>query len=188
MSGFYLLRAVVILVSLVIAAIEFRIFSRERLAGGLERDRGSLAWLLASVVASLAAVIILGRLGVGRVSPGVSYLGFLLAIGGFVLRQWSIRTLGRFFTPVVSLQRSQCLVVEGPYARLRHPGYTGLLLEVSGMVLAATNALAAVLAVCFVYPALCYRIRVEEQALIDRFGDKYRLYQTTTGSLVPLLY
>jgi len=37
-------------------------------------------------------------------------------------------------------------------------------------------------------PGLIYRIRVEEQMLIDQFGDEYRTYMRKTKRLIPFIY
>jgi protein-S-isoprenylcysteine O-methyltransferase Ste14 len=36
-------------------------------------------------------------------------------------------------------------------------------------------------------PLLVYRLRVEEQALVEKFGDSYRVYQREVGALCPRL-
>jgi len=45
------------------------------------------------------------------------------------------RTLGRHFTFQLSIKRNHTLVKDGPYAVVRHPGYTGYLLMVLGMLI-----------------------------------------------------
>jgi len=181
-------RTLVIAVIVVLLAIELPIFTRERFVSGRRADRGSLAFLWLSLVASVAAAYLLNRVRPGRASPVAVCIGLFVALCGLGLRQWAVRTLGGFFTPVVSLQSSHHLVTGGPYAHLRHPGYTGLLLEVTGAVLATANVLAAAVAFCLVMATLHYRIQVEEKALLDRFGEAYRTYQSRTRRLIPLLY
>lgn len=41
-----------------------------------------------------------------------------------VLRFWSMRTLGAHFTRTLCLREGQQIVTSGPYALVRHPGYT----------------------------------------------------------------
>ena len=43
--------------------------------------------------------------------------------------------MGRMFTFEMSIRRDHKLVTSGPYGVVRHPGYTGILLVVSGMLL-----------------------------------------------------
>jgi protein-S-isoprenylcysteine O-methyltransferase Ste14 len=39
-----------------------------------------------------------------------------------------------------------------------------------------------------VIPAMLYRIRVEERALTERFGDEYTEYCKKTKRLIPFIY
>lgn len=71
---------------------------------------------------------------------------------------------------------------------MRHPAYTGLLLRYLGFGLAFANWLSAAL---IFLPLLCvtaYRIRVEEQALHEHFGEEYAAYAGATKRLVPGIY
>lgn len=56
------------------------------------------------------------------------------AFGGYI--RWSCyRTLGRFFTFEMSICNDHKLVTDGPYAWVRHPGYTGVLLTFIGQAI-----------------------------------------------------
>ncbi len=57
-----------------------------------------------------------------------SLAGFAACAFGFVLTLWAMGT-NRFFSATVRIQsdRGQVVVDRGPYARVRHPGYTGAL-------------------------------------------------------------
>jgi protein-S-isoprenylcysteine O-methyltransferase Ste14 len=59
-------------------------------------------------------------------------LGSLLCILGALLRLWSYRTLGRFFTFQLSIREDHRLVTHGPYAYVRHPGYSAIILVFFG--------------------------------------------------------
>lgn len=61
-----------------------------------------------------------------------SLLGALLWISGARIRRWTFRELGRFFRFDISIQRDHRLITTGPYAYVRHPSYTGLLLASAG--------------------------------------------------------
>lgn len=59
---------------------------------------------------------------------------FMSAFGGYI--RWSCyRTLGRFFTFEMSIRDDHKLVTNGPYAWVRHPGYTGVLLAFVGQAI-----------------------------------------------------
>ena len=74
-----------------------------------------------------------------------------------------------------------------PYRWIRHPSYTGTLLTITGVLLAATNWLALV-GILPVLAALLYRMHVEEQALSEQLGEPYRAYMRRTKRLLPFVY
>ncbi|KAF9150825.1 hypothetical protein BG015_007348 [Linnemannia schmuckeri] len=48
---------------------------------------------------------------------------------GYALRKWSFVTLDRFFTYQLAIRTGHKLVQTGPYSYLRHPSYTGAILN-----------------------------------------------------------
>jgi protein-S-isoprenylcysteine O-methyltransferase Ste14 len=115
-------------------------------------------------------------------------VGTVIAWLGLVIRIWAIITLGRSFRTTVEVDPGQSVVSSGPYRLIRHPSYTGLLLIVVGVGLAAGNWLA--LAVCILLPggAMLRRIRVEEAELTRVLGEPYRAYRDHTKRLIPGLW
>ncbi len=117
----------------------------------------------------------------------VRWLGAIL--GGLVLPtvHWVLRTLGRNVSETVLTKTDHELVTDGPYRLVRHPLYaTGLalflaigMMAANWLVLLATGA-ALVLLRWVVIPR-------EEQALLARFGQRYREYTRQTGLLLPRL-
>ncbi|KAG6868919.1 hypothetical protein C0993_007693 [Termitomyces sp. T159_Od127] len=59
---------------------------------------------------------------------------FFMALGGFI-RYHCYRELGQLFTFELSLRADHKLVTTGPYSVVRHPGYLGVVLCVSGVVI-----------------------------------------------------
>ncbi|KAF9963500.1 hypothetical protein BGZ65_002840 [Modicella reniformis] len=56
----------------------------------------------------------------------------ILNIASVLLRRWSYKTLDRFFTYQLTIRPGHQLVKTGPYRYLRHPSYTGLLVNFVG--------------------------------------------------------
>jgi protein-S-isoprenylcysteine O-methyltransferase Ste14 len=124
------------------------------------------------------------------IRPGAAAFGVGLAVllAGLVLRGWSIKTLGDYFTPSVLVSSDQPVVTAGPYRVLRHPSYTGALLACAGVGLAAANWIALAVGVVVPLVLLLWRIHVEERALMTTLGDRYRRYAASRKRLVPLVW
>ncbi|WP_433305540.1 methyltransferase family protein [Actinoplanes sp. CA-030573] len=115
-------------------------------------------------------------------------LGAVVMWAGLLLRWWSFRTLGRFFTVVVKTSADQPVVDRGPYRVLRHPSYTGLLLICAGVGVMLGNWVGAAASFLLVLGALIYRLRIEERALSAALGERYRAYAAGRARLVPYVY
>ena len=107
---------------------------------------------------------------------------------GLLLRSYSIIYLGRFFTPNVAIAADHRLIDSGPYRFIRHPTYTGFLMILFGLGLSFGNLASLLIAVVPILVCLLWRIRIEEQALAERFGERYRAYMQRTKRLIPLVY
>ena len=157
----------------------------------LDWDRGSLAAFDVSGVLSVPAGIVVGFTDYGRLwagEPYVAALGLALLVGGTALRWAAIRALWRYFTVNVSILEGQRVVRSGLYGVVRHPSYTGLLLRYLGFGLAFANWLSVALLFLPILAATLYRIRVEEAALGEHFGEEYLAYARETRRLVPGIY
>jgi len=115
-------------------------------------------------------------------------IGFVILLVGLVLRGWSIKTLGEYFTASAAVSADQPVVTAGPYRLLRHPSYTGLLLIVTGIGLASANWAGAVGMTVLTLAGLLWRIHAEERALLVTLGDPYRAYAAHHKRLVPLVW
>lgn len=115
-------------------------------------------------------------------------VGIVIFAIGIVLRWYSIIHLGRFFTVNVAIAADHQLIDTGPYRFVRHPSYTGALLAFVGFGLVMRNW-ASLLAISLpIGLAFLYRITVEEQALTQALGDRYRAYIQRTKRLIPFVY
>lgn len=174
------------LLIIIIFLIELRILVKQSFSGE-KQDKGTLYLILAGIFVPIIFAIIFAYLGFGVINTSISYLGLILLFGGFFLRQWAIFTLGRYFVPIIAKQKSQAIIISGPYKYLRHPSYTGLLLEVSGFSLVLSNIFGFIIAIILLAPALLYRIKKEEDFLAKNLNG-YRKYMEKTKKLVPYVY
>ncbi|HEY6827502.1 MAG TPA: isoprenylcysteine carboxylmethyltransferase family protein, partial [Gemmatimonadaceae bacterium] len=93
-------------------------------------------------------------------------------------------TLGRFWARNVSRKADHRVIDTGPYALVRHPIYTGLLVAFIGSAI-ALGEWRGVLAVLLAWAAFWRKLRVEERWMIERFGEQYRAYRKRVPALVP---
>ncbi|MEW2138066.1 isoprenylcysteine carboxylmethyltransferase family protein [Streptomyces sp. NPDC005409] len=106
----------------------------------------------------------------------------LLFVGGVVLRQVAIHTLGRFYSHHVMRQQDHQIVTYGLYRFIRHPAYAGMLLAHVGFVAFFLNPVSVVLLVLLA-AAITFRIRTEERMLMNIPG--YSAYAAGHARLVP---
>ena len=85
---------------------------------------------------------------------------------GYALALWAMR-VNRFFSSVIRIQtdRGQRVVTTGPYAFVRHPGYTAGILIIAASGPALGSWLAASLVMIFSLPFLLYRAITEDRIL-----------------------
>jgi protein-S-isoprenylcysteine O-methyltransferase Ste14 len=114
--------------------------------------------------------------------------GFIILWSGVILRSYSIKILGRHFTPTVQLQKDHTLITFGPYSVIRHPSYLGALLAIVGIAIFFNSLAGAAAAFVAMMIAYTIRIDVEEKALSSLFGNIYTNYQKKTKKLIPYLW
>lgn len=112
-------------------------------------------------------------------------LGLAVSIASFVIRRKTIAALGKFWSLHVEMRENHEFVSSGPFRWMRHPVYFSMILELLGpaLMLSAWWTLAIVAAVFI--PTLCWRLRIEEAALLEQFGAAYQDYRQTTPMLLP---
>ncbi len=113
------------------------------------------------------------------------WLGVGLALAGFLLLEWSHRALGSNWSDQPRITQEQCLVQNGPYRRVRHPIYTAFLLILGSTLFISASWLVGGLWIVAVSLDIFPRMRYEEAAMLEKFGEEYRQYQQRTGRLLP---
>jgi protein-S-isoprenylcysteine O-methyltransferase Ste14 len=164
---------------------------QERRAEATKSDKGSLALLMTCSAIGLGVLVSASTVvpsAAIRPTPVAFAVGMTMFCAGFGMRRWSEMTLGRYFTFTVMTSTEQPVIASGPYRFVRHPGYTGALLIVVGAGLVAGNWVGLTGWALLVAIALLYRIHVEENALLNATGDRYRAYAAHHKRLIPLIW
>lgn len=117
-----------------------------------------------------------------------TYLGIPLVVGALSLRGFARWTLGRNFSGRVQSSREHRLVTDGIYRWVQHPAYLAYLGFVLGFPLCFGSWGGLAIGLLGGVPALAYRIRIEEAALANWFGEDYRDYQRRTARLLPFVW
>jgi len=118
----------------------------------------------------------------------ILYLGELFILIGILVRYIIIRSLGKYFTVDVTIRQDHKIKKEGFYKYLRHPSYAFSLLTSLGLGLYLNNWLSLIFAFVPPFLAFAYRIKIEEQALVEQFGEEYLEYRKNTRKLIPFIY
>ncbi len=109
--------------------------------------------------------------------PGVTSVGWAVAVAGVALAAWAAVTMGQSLSPFPRPRRDAELIQRGPFRYLRHPIYVGGVLFFAGLSLvfsAYALALTAVLGAFWIAKA-----RLEERHLVARFPE-YEEYRRRT--------
>ncbi len=110
----------------------------------------------------------------------------LLFICGSVLRVVAIYQIGAAaFKFDVIFRSEQKLKTDQLYGVMRHPSYTAMMIVILAYAVTAHSWVAGSVGVLAAWAGFQYRIRHEEQALADRFGEEYRAYRACTGMWLP---
>jgi protein-S-isoprenylcysteine O-methyltransferase Ste14 len=104
--------------------------------------------------------------------PYLLLFGVFLLVAGFAVHRASHSVHRHAHDKLEAIDH---LVTTGIYAKLRHPGYGGLILMYLGLSLVAGTLLALLVALILSILAVLTAFK-EEAALEEKFGDQYAAY------------
>ena len=169
-----------------------RLVSNETDAQGKDKSSLNILWII--IISSICLSSFVAKIHFDTFSLAISdnksiiYLGLLLIFAGIFGRLIIIRTLGKYFTVDVTIRKGHKIKKDGFYSILRHPSYSASLLTFLGLGLYLNNWVSLAIAIIPPFLAFSYRIRVEEKALIEQFGQEYLDYKNQTKKLLPYIY
>jgi protein-S-isoprenylcysteine O-methyltransferase Ste14 len=168
-------------------------------AMGAKRSAGSRVWrgglgLRLVLILTIAVVVRFPALReflaetqrAARHSDMFGWTGVVLCALGFGLAISARWYLGRNWGMPMSRKEQPELVTSGPYAVIRHPIYTGVLLAMLGSAIGVNIYWALMLIPVGAYFILS--ARQEESFMLQQFPEQYAAYMAQTGMLAPRLF
>jgi protein-S-isoprenylcysteine O-methyltransferase Ste14 len=115
----------------------------------------------------------------------VGVVGVVLSALGIGLAIWARTYLGRNWGMPMSRKENPELVTSGPYAYVRHPIYTGMLIAMLGSAIGVTPFWSIPLVLFGLY--FVYSARKEEKLMMEQFPEQYAAYMRRTKMLMPFI-
>jgi protein-S-isoprenylcysteine O-methyltransferase Ste14 len=116
----------------------------------------------------------------------LAYLGVAITAAGIAFAVWARFVLGQNWSSQVTVKQGHELIRRGPYALVRHPIYSGLLLGLFGTAI-GVGELRGLIALAFFIVAWWLKARTEETLMIEQFGEQYRQYRRDVKALIPFV-
>ncbi len=181
-------------------AMRFYFMIQVRRSGGrltpdeqaVQREGGQVMFIFRVVMfVALIAFLVMYIAGVGWIDiflfplpAWLRWLGFALGVISVAFWTWAQIHLDTQWSAQLQLTKDHHLVTSGPYARIRHPLYTGMFGWCLALILLTANWIFLALCVLSVI-GLLWRIPKEEQMMVESFGDEYTTYMQRTGRIFP---
>jgi len=134
-------------------------------------------------VATLAAALLF-RDQVPISKGAARVIGFTVLYLGMALFLWAVFHLKGAIRGLV-IPRLHKLVVTGPFRLIRHPTYLSMMIALVGASIVTRSIIGLAVSALLFLPVEIHRARLEEQALAEKFGEKWREYASHTGFFVP---
>lgn len=173
--------------------LAYWIYSAQKLKAIKHREPGSERIIYIVVMASAYFLLFSDGLPLGQLDrrfvpdsslPGV--LGVALSALGVGLAIWARKHLGENWSATVTLKKDHELIRTGPYGRVRHPIYSGMLLGIVGVAL-ALGEIRGLVAFGVILVSFCFKSRKEERFLSAEFGAAFAEHARKTGMFLPRL-
>ena len=141
---------------------------------------------IAGYVLLFSDIAAFGALGhrVFHRSYAIAVTGVALTWMGIAIALWARWHLGQYWSARITLKEDHKLIRTGPYAHLRHPIYSGIILAAAGGAL-AIDKWRCFAGVAFIVLGYWMKARKEETMLAAQFGEAFKEHCRHAGFLIP---
>ena len=117
--------------------------------------------------------------------PAIAWLGLLTLCAALWLFRRSHKDLGRNWSISLELREGHALVTTGVYRVIRHPMYSSFFLLSLAQMLLLPNWFAGASGPVGAAVLYAFRVRHEEQMMLENFGKEYPAYMEQTKRIIP---
>ncbi|HTW64203.1 MAG TPA: isoprenylcysteine carboxylmethyltransferase family protein [Bryobacteraceae bacterium] len=157
----------------------------------VRRQSGRSRFLQGGLAAAGAILLFEPGMNIGflglRIVPDTArftYAGVVLTGAGIAFAVWARFVLGQNWSGRVTVKQNHELIRRGPYALVRHPIYSGLLLALLGTA-GYLGEVRGFIAVALIAISFSLKYRTEETFMLEQFGVQYRDYRRHVKALIP---
>jgi protein-S-isoprenylcysteine O-methyltransferase Ste14 len=130
---------------------------------------------------------LLGEKPLWEIDYAAMYALAALMLAGLVLTWWARIYLGPLWSSVITHKEDHKLIDSGPYAFVRHPIYSGLIVALVATA-AAEGRLTALFGAALIILGVWQKARTEERFLLTELGpESYDAYLRRVPMLIPFL-
>ena len=158
----------------------------------VERSRSWVRWVVWIVAILLVASRsdwrpFMAGASLWRATPGLGAVAAAVTAAGLSIALWARAILGGNWSGAIVLKEQHELIDRGPYAFVRHPIYTGVLLMVIGTV-TFWGTRAGVILFAMMVAGLMVKASREERLLTKHFPELYPRYRARVRArLIPFV-
>jgi protein-S-isoprenylcysteine O-methyltransferase Ste14 len=157
-----------------------------------ESDKGTTALLRFALISTITLVLCSYFLNIYNIlrfnNRVLFFMGLIFVIIGIVIRLIATFTLKEYYTRTLKITDKHKVIKHGIYSIVRHPGYLGVTTFLIGSGLLTGNLITIILIVIIVPFSFIKRLLIEEQMLLENFGDEYKGYMKKTYRLIPFIF
>jgi protein-S-isoprenylcysteine O-methyltransferase Ste14 len=129
--------------------------------------------------------LLLGEKPIWEISYGGAYALAAVMLVGLLLTWWARIYLGPLWSSVITRKEGHKIIDTGPYALMRHPIYTGLIIALLATA-AAEGRVTALVGAALVVFGVWLKARTEERFLMAELGAEiYAPYCRRVSMLIP---